>query len=97
MVKRNGYRIELDEIEQTILMNEHITSCAVVSIIKSENTTKIIAYIVSSNNSIKSIVYMKNLSTEILPIYMIPDEFIFLDNLPMTSNNKTDYQKLTAI
>jgi acyl-coenzyme A synthetase/AMP-(fatty) acid ligase len=40
---------------------------------------------------------MKNLSTEILPIYMIPDEFIFLDNLPMTSNNKTDYQKLTAI
>lgn len=97
MIKRNGYRIELDEIEQTLLLDNQIQSCAIISKLNSENSIKIIAYIVSSNESIKSFIYMKNFSIKILPLYMIPDDFIFIDSIPVTSSNKTDYQKLSAI
>jgi acyl-CoA synthetase (AMP-forming)/AMP-acid ligase II len=31
---------------------------------------------------------------KLLPIYMIPDDFIFVNSLPITSSNKIDYQKL---
>ncbi len=32
-----------------------------------------------------------------MPHYMTPDEFVILENIPKTSTDKTDYQKLNNL
>ena len=94
MIKRNGYRIELDEIEKTLLKQKDIISCAVISKQTEQNTSKIVSYIITENLKLNSIIEMKSMCMKLLPIYMIPDDFIFVNSLPITSSNKIDYQKL---
>jgi acyl-CoA synthetase (AMP-forming)/AMP-acid ligase II len=40
---------------------------------------------------------MKRFCAENLPVYMVPDLFVFRDLLPKTSTDKVDYQKLKEI
>ncbi len=40
---------------------------------------------------------MKRFCAEHLPLYMIPDRFIWLDELPKTSTDKIDYQRLKEL
>jgi hypothetical protein len=44
-----------------------------------------------------SIIDMKRFSAEQLPASMIPDDFVFVDGLPKTSTDKTDYQRLAGM
>ncbi len=37
---------------------------------------------------------MKRFCAENLPLYMVPDQFIWCDSLPKTSTDKVDYQRL---
>ena len=41
-----------------------------------------------------SIIEMKTFCNQVLPAYMNPDRFLFVDALPRTSTNKVDYQAL---
>ena len=40
---------------------------------------------------------MKRHCTDYLPHYMIPDTITFLDDLPATSTDKVDYQRLRSL
>jgi acyl-coenzyme A synthetase/AMP-(fatty) acid ligase len=40
---------------------------------------------------------MKQHCTDYLPNYMIPDTITFLDDLPATSTDKVDYQRLRSL
>jgi amino acid adenylation domain-containing protein len=93
MVKRNGYRIELDEIEAGLNKNPDITACAVVHN-SSEDGVTITAVVIVEQEEKRSLVKMKEYCIRHLPSYMIPNDFIFTDTLPYTSNHKIDYQKL---
>ena len=95
MVKRRGYRIELDEIETALYRHPSIRGAAVVSVPHPESGVRIISYLVASESSPPSIVEMKAFCNQRLPSYMNPDFFIFVDDLPRTSTNKTNYQALT--
>ena len=93
MVKRRGYRIELGEIEAALYRNPQIKEAAVVAKGNDEGVT-ITACVVGSGAKL-SIVAMKQFSATHLPVYMIPDRFVFLEALPRTSTDKVDYQALT--
>ena len=41
-----------------------------------------------------SLIEIKRFCAENLPLYMIPDRFVWLDSLPKTSTDKIDYQRL---
>ena len=45
----------------------------------------------------RSIIAMKRHCTDYLPHYMIPDTITFLDDLPATSTDKVDYQRLGSL
>ena len=94
MVKRRGYRIELGEIENVLYRHEGIQQAAVVAAPDMESRVKIIAYVVRRNGSALSIVDLKVFCSKALPVYFIPDVFVFRDSLPRTSTNKVDYQVL---
>lgn len=94
MVKRRGYRIELDEIESCLYRHPEIKGAAVVSVPNAESGIRIVSYLASPQNSRPSIIEMKTFCNEHLPSYMNPDVFVFVDSLPRTSTNKVDYQFL---
>lgn len=91
MVKRNGFRIELNEIEACLSKNEAISDFVVKTGDDSEN--KIIKVYYSSEKEITEFA-LKNYCLSKLPSYMIPDEFIRLDFIPKNANFKLDINKL---
>ncbi|WP_188443129.1 AMP-binding protein [Planktosalinus lacus] len=93
MVKKNGFRVELDEIENTINSNQQIIDVAVIGKINSDFECRIIAFI-QINDEEGNILELKKYCLENMPHYMTPDVFVILENIPKTSTDKTDYQKL---
>ena len=91
-VKVNGYRIELEEIENEILQNKNITNCVVVKKVSGDNHEFLCAYYTASGkievSSIRESLQKK------LPNYMVPQYFIELNQLPYTPNGKIDRKKL---
>lgn len=84
-IKHNGYRIELSEIEIAINSLNAIKEC--VCLYKND---KIIAIYSGDIEKKQLILNLK----ELLPKYMIPNEYINLQNLPYNANGKIDRAKL---
>ncbi len=95
MIKKNGFRIELDEVENCFHNHPEISDAAVLSLTKEQGEVTIKAFLQKKENSSVSSDVMRNYCLEILPEYMLPDRIQFLGNIPKTSTDKTDYQKLT--
>lgn len=94
MVKRRGYRVELGEIEAGLYKHPDIKEAAVLAQADEEAGIKIKAFVSHHGETRPSIIAMKRFCTENLPLYMIPDEFVWLPELPKTSTDKIDYQAL---
>jgi amino acid adenylation domain-containing protein len=96
MVKRRGHRVELGEIEAGLYRHARIREAAVVARPDGDGV-RIRAFIAMKEGHQGSIIDMKRFSAENLPASMIPDDFVFLDALPKTSTDKTDYQRLAGM
>jgi amino acid adenylation domain-containing protein len=96
MVKKRGYRIELGEIESALYRHDGVDRAGVVAR-SDDQGTSIAAFVALKPNHKKSIIAMKRHCTHYLPHYMIPDTITFLDDLPATSTDKVDYQRLTSL
>jgi len=96
MVKKRGYRIELGEIESALHRHEGVDRAAVVARSDDDGVT-ITAFVAMKPDRKKSIIAMKRHCTVHLPHYMVPDSITFLNDLPSTSTDKVDYQRLKAI
>ena len=94
MVKRRGYRIELGEIERGLYQNERIREAAAIAVSDEGAGVKIIAYVTPQLGEQPSIIELKTFCSRVLPEYMNPDIFRFVEALPRTSTNKVDYQAL---
>jgi len=97
MVKRRGHRVELGEIEAGLYRHEGIREAAVVARPDGNGSIKISAFIAMKDGKPGSVIALKRFSAEQLPASMIPDDFVFLDSLPKTSTDKTDYQRLAVM
>jgi amino acid adenylation domain-containing protein len=94
MVKRRGYRIELDEIEHALHSHESIHEAAVVAASDPEVGVRIVAFVSCRSAQRPSVVSLKTFLASKVPAYMSPDAFIFQEPLPRTSTDKVDYQAL---
>ncbi len=94
MVKRRGYRVELGEIEAALYRHDRISEVAVIANPDPDSGVNIHAFIAWSGQDRPSLIELKKFSAQNLPAYMIPDLFIFLDELPKTSTDKIAYEKL---
>jgi amino acid adenylation domain-containing protein len=96
MVKKRGYRIELGEIESALYRHTGVDRAGVVAR-NGEVGVSIAAFVALKPNQKRSIIAMKRHCTDYLPHYMIPDTITFLDDLPATSTDKVDYQRLGSL
>jgi amino acid adenylation domain-containing protein len=96
MVKKRGYRIELGEIESALYRHDGVDRAGVVAQADDVGVS-IAAFVALKPDQKKSIIAMKRHCMSYLPAYMIPDTFTFLDDLPRTSTDKVDYQRLRSL
>ena len=96
MVKRRGYRVELGEIEGGLYQHPRVKEAAVVATPDEEAGVRVTAFLSVREGSSPSLVEMKRFAAERLPLYMVPDRFVWLEALPKTSTDKVDYQQLKA-
>lgn len=89
-IKLRGFRIELGEIENAIRSIDSISN-AFVTVFDEVNDKKIIAYYVGLKVEESDI--KRKLST-FLSDYMIPDNFVFLEEFPYNNSGKIDKTKL---
>ena len=94
MVKLNGQRIELREIEKNLLAIDGIHEARVL--LKREEKGAYLEAFLSPESGISSEEIKKRLS-ETLPPYMIPSFFVRLEKLPRNQNGKIDRHALLAI
>ena len=94
MVKRRGYRVELGEIEASLYRHAAIREAAVVALPDADAGVRIRAFLSAKEAKKPSLIELKRFCSENLPLYMVPDQFSWLEALPKTSTDKVDYQKL---
>ena len=93
-IKHMGYRIELEEIETALCQLDNIShAVAIHGMVK--GLSRIIA-VVSTRNTLDQRQLTKSLK-KILPVYMVPSEIHFVDELPKNPNGKIDRKKLNNI
>ncbi len=95
-VKIHGFRIELGEIEAVLSQHPAVEQQVVIVREDIPNNKKLVAYIVSKQQPVPTNSDLRKFILEKLPEYMIPNTFVFINNLPLTSNGKIDRQNLPA-
>src|SRR5262245_6995989 len=94
MVKKRGYRVELGEIEAGLYRHPAVREAAVVAVPDAEGGLTVRAHLATRDGGKLSIIELKRFCASLLPNYMVPDRFSFHTELPKTSTDKTDYQRL---
>lgn len=91
-VKIRGFRIEIGEIETKLLKHPNIQKCVVLPKKNSDFDSFLVAYVVMDKKL--SITELKTYISKLVPSYMVPNYFVFLDKMPLTNNGKIDRKKL---
>ncbi|WP_299188228.1 non-ribosomal peptide synthetase [uncultured Aquimarina sp.] len=94
-IKINGFRIELGEIEHLLLAKEKIREAIVLVNEDANRNKELVAYIVS--DQAENTIDLRGFLSQNLPDYMLPNHFVQLDNMPLTSNGKVDKKRLPVI
>lgn len=90
MLKRDGKRIYLSEIENIVSNMKNVLDSTVT--IKSKNPLLVVAYVVADHIQVSEI--EDELKKE-YPHYMIPDKIYIVDKIPRNNNSKIDKSMLT--
>ncbi len=94
MVKKRGFRVELGEIETSLYGHPEVKEAAVIALPDDDAGVSVHAHLSLKTEKKLSLIGLKKFCSERLPVYMIPDKFSFHSELPKTSTDKIDYQKL---
>lgn len=95
-VKINGKRIELGGIEAVLSQHPDIAQCCIITKLKTTNNyTYLVAFVVLNDSEYQPTTQqLRSFLANTLPDHEIPNQFIILDRLPVTPNQKIDRKAL---
>nr|WP_277883326.1 amino acid adenylation domain-containing protein [Nostoc flagelliforme] len=93
-VKIRGFRIELGEIETALSEHGDVQSCCVIAREDTPGEKRLVAYVVPYPQVTPIIDQLRHSLKAKLPEYMVPNAFVVLESLPLTSNGKVDRRAL---
>ncbi|MCP5047884.1 MAG: amino acid adenylation domain-containing protein, partial [bacterium] len=101
-VKVRGYRIELEEIQARLHTHEKVKEALVIASDDQTGNKYLYAYLVPVTGDVvpgaektgPGADELRDFLSPILPDYMIPSGFIFLEAMPLTPNGKVDHGAL---
>ncbi|SEI05603.1 amino acid adenylation domain-containing protein [Rheinheimera pacifica] len=97
-VKISGYRIELMEIERTVLQLEAVQDAAVIVTQSSEdadNKQIVVCFVARSSNTMAT-----NISEYLakkMPVFMMPHGYVQLEQMPLNPSGKIDRKQLAKV
>lgn len=95
-IQIRGHRVELGDIRAALCEIKHITDAAVI--LQNENDEEnLVAYLVVEKNQNIDISDIRNDLNKSLPLYMIPQQYIHVEAIPLTQNGKVDKRKLVQL
>lgn len=92
-----GFRVELGEVEATLMSHPEVQEAAVVALADADET-RLVAYVAGNRDDDPPTAlglrhYLKN----VLPDYMVPARFVTLRALPRTPGGKVDRRSLSSV
>jgi D-alanine--poly(phosphoribitol) ligase subunit 1 len=97
-IKLHGYRIELGDLESNLRALPEIADAVVLPVEKGGKIDSLAAFVVLATrlpgSDFEISARLKTRLGELLPAYMIPRKFHFLEAFPMTPNGKADRRAL---
>jgi amino acid adenylation domain-containing protein len=94
-VKISGFRIEIGEIENTLLRVPGIRDAAVVIRERADGSKRLVAFYSAARPL--DLTHLRERLSESLPEYMVPAAFHWRATLPLSPNGKIDRKALTAL
>lgn len=94
-VKVRGFRIEMGEIEAALSGLPELRKCAVVARRDEVRGNELVAYVVPADETFAPAALKEKIG-RLLPDYMVPTQWVRLDDLPVTANGKLDRRSLPA-
>jgi len=92
-LKIRGCRVELGDVEAAVARAPFVLRCAAVARVDADGRLQLIAYLVGDRDHVEDIASHVEL---VLPTYMQPTAYVFLDALPRTPSGKLDRLSLPA-
>jgi amino acid adenylation domain-containing protein/thioester reductase-like protein len=94
LLKINGFRVNPSEIQDAISKHPAIKQTCVTGWVDEAHGKKLVAYIVLKEKGEVTVPELKALLKEFLPSYMIPSQYMFISDVPLTENGKINWGKL---
>ncbi|MEA5513962.1 non-ribosomal peptide synthetase [Nodularia sp. UHCC 0506] len=94
-VKIRGFRIELGEIAASLKTHPSVQEAVVILRTDHPNQPQLVAYLVGNQINSELTDFRQYLAPK-LPAYMLPSAFVWLEQLPLTTNGKIDKLQLPA-
>ena len=91
-VKLRGYRIELADIESTLLSHPEVQQC-LAEVRQIGDAKQLVAHIETANSQLNG-VSLRTWLADKLPAYMTPVYWTFSEHFPLTHNGKIDRNRL---
>jgi amino acid adenylation domain-containing protein len=89
-VKLRGFRVETGEIESALVAHPGVRDAVVVARDGAGGEKSLVAYVVFEADAGGDIARLRETLGESLPDFMIPSQFVALDELPLDVNGKVD-------
>lgn len=101
LVKMNGFRIELGDIECNLMSLEGVEQAAVIPVIRNDQIRSLKAFVVmNSACELDGLELAQDLKARLagrIPAYMVPRAVCRLQSMPLTPNAKIDRRALAAM
>jgi len=95
-VKLRGFRIELGEIENTIEQQPQVRQAVVIVREDAPNDQRLTAYVALHDGADIDGKDLRAALSSHLPQFMLPSQWVFLNEFPLTANRKVDRRALPA-
>ncbi len=99
-IKLNGFRIELEDIENNMVKVENVSRAVVIPVMKEEKVEYLAAFVLSTHPvegpKLREITRIKNELAKFVPAYMVPRKIVICDSLPTNTNGKVDRKLLAS-
>ncbi|GAB3718226.1 hypothetical protein GCM10027592_60940 [Spirosoma flavus] len=98
-VKIRGYRVELGEVEHALVTQPGVKDVVVIAREDRPGDQRLVAYVVT-DPFLTADAFLARVPTwriklqDVLPTYMVPSDFVSLEQLPVTPNGKIDRKAL---
>lgn len=97
-IKLNGYRIELEDIENNMVKVENVSRAVVIPVMKEEKVDYLAAFVLSTKEidgpKLREITRIKSELAKLVPNYMVPRKIVLCSSLPTNTNGKVDRKEL---